>query len=59
WIINVSAGYILNLDGGTTIEPSLFINNLLDHEHLLKGAFFSGASWEEPRSILFKLSVHL
>ncbi|MEP7234080.1 MAG: TonB-dependent receptor [Ignavibacteriota bacterium] len=59
WIVNISAGYIFHLDGGATIQPALYINNLFDHEHLLKGAFFSGASWEEPRSVLLKLSVHL
>ena len=59
WIINISAGYTINLDQGATIAPSLYINNLFDHEHLLKGAFFSGASWEEPRSIMLKVAVHL
>lgn len=59
WIVNISAGYTFNLDGGATIQPSLYINNLFDHEHLLKGAFFSGASWEEPRSIMLKVLVHI
>ncbi len=59
WIVNISAGYTINLDEGAMIAPSLYINNLFDHEHLLKGAFFSGASWEEPRSIMLKVAVHL
>ena len=43
----------------TTIAPSLFINNVLDHQHLLKGAFFSNASWEEPRNVILRVDVHL
>jgi len=59
WIVNISAGYTITLEDGVTIEPSLYINNLFDHVHLIKGAFFSGASWEEPRSLMLKVAVHL
>lgn len=59
WIVNISAGYTFNFDSGAMIQPSLYINNLFDHEHLIKGAFFSGASWEEPRSIMLKVLVHI
>jgi hypothetical protein len=56
--INISGGYTFNLGSGQTFEPSLFINNLLDHEHLIKGAFFSGASYEERRNIMMKIAYH-
>ncbi|MGE5430610.1 MAG: carboxypeptidase-like regulatory domain-containing protein [Syntrophomonadaceae bacterium] len=59
WIINLSGGYTFNITRGQSVEPSIYITNLLDHEHLLKGAFFSGASFEERRNIVFKLTYHL
>ncbi len=58
-IINVSAGYIFRLRGETTLEPSLYINNIFDHSYLLKGAFFGGASWGDRRNIEFKISLHV
>ena len=33
--------------------------NVLDNEHPIKGAYFSGASWEEPRNVVFRLSYHM
>jgi hypothetical protein len=59
WILNLGAGYKFRLEGGGSLEPSLYVTNLLDHEHLIKGAYFSGASWEEPRNVVVKVSVHL
>ncbi len=59
WILNLSGGYTFSLGNGQTIEPSLYITNLLDHMHLLKGAYFSGAYWEEPRNVELKISYHL
>ena len=59
WILNLGAGYIVHMTGGTTFEPSLYVTNLLDHEHLIKGAYFSGASWEEPRNVILRLAVHI
>ncbi len=59
WILNLSGGYTFALRNGSTIEPSISITNLLDHEHLLKGAFFSSASFEERRNVIFKISYHL
>ncbi|MHB8580270.1 MAG: TonB-dependent receptor plug domain-containing protein [Ignavibacteriaceae bacterium] len=58
-IINISAGYIFHFSGETTIEPSLYINNLFDHSYLLKGAFFGGASWGDRRNLVFKISLHV
>jgi hypothetical protein len=58
FIINVSGGYTFNIGNGQSFEPSVFINNVFDHEHLIKGAFFSGASYEERRNIMMKISYH-
>ena len=59
WIFNLSGGYSFRLGNGASLEPSLSITNLLDHAHLLKGAFFSGASFEERRNVVFKISYHI
>ncbi|HTR82330.1 MAG TPA: TonB-dependent receptor [Bacteroidota bacterium] len=59
WIFNISAGRTFHLEGGSSIEPSLYVTNVLDHQHLIKGAYFSGASWEEPRNVVFTLSYHM
>lgn len=59
WIFEASAGYTFHLAAGSTIAPSLFIGNILDHQHLLKGSFFSAASWEEPRRAILKVDVHI
>ncbi len=59
WIFNLSCGYTFQLEGMTTLEPSLTITNLLDHAHLIKGAFFSSASFEERRNVVFKISLHI
>ncbi len=59
WIVNLAVGHTIHMAGGATLEPSLFVNNLLDHDHLIKGAFFSGASWEERRNLVLKLAYHL
>ena len=59
WIFNLSAGYTFHLTGGATIKPSLFVGNILDNEHLMKGAYFSNAAWEEPRNVILRVDVHL
>ena len=59
WILNFGYGYTFHLDGGATVQPSLYVTNLLSHEHLIKGAYFSAASWEEPRNVVFKVSFHI
>ncbi len=59
WIFNLSTGYSFPLGNGTSLEPSLSITNLLDHPHLLKGAFFSSASFEERRNVVFKIGIHI
>ena len=59
WILNISGGYIFAFGDDHSIEPSLYIDNLLDHHHLIKGAFFSGASFEAPREVTFNIKYHL
>ncbi len=59
WILNLSGGYKFPFSNGSTIEPSIYVTNLLDHSHLIKGAFFSGASFEERRNVVFKLTYEL
>ncbi len=58
-ILNLGVGYTFHSTGDTTIEPSIYVTNLLDHSHLLKGAYTTGASWEERRNVVFKLSAHI
>ncbi len=58
WIVNASLGYTFLLKG-SELELSLFMNNIFDNIHLIKGSFFSGAAWEEPRSLMVKAEVHL
>ncbi len=59
WVVNLSGGYTFHIAGGAELEASLYINNLFDNVHPIKGAFFSGAAWEEPRNIVFKLKVKI
>jgi hypothetical protein len=59
WIVNLGFGHTLHMVGGATFEPSLYVTNLLNNLHLIKGAYFSGASWEEPRNVVLRLAVHV
>ncbi len=59
WIFNLSGGYTFYLGHGITLDPSLYVTNLLDHIHLVKGAYTTGAYWELPRQVVFKLSYHM
>jgi hypothetical protein len=59
WIFNFSAGHTFHVEGGGTFEPSIYVTNLLDHIHLIKGAYTTGASWEEPRNFVLKVAVHI
>jgi hypothetical protein len=59
WILNLSGGYKITFSNGSSVEPSIYVTNLLDHSHLIKGAFFSGASLEERRNVVFKLTYEL
>jgi outer membrane receptor for Fe3+-dicitrate len=58
FIMNASAGYLLDLSG-VLVRPGIYVDNLFDHNYLLKGAFFSGASVGRPRSVQFRMNVGL
>ncbi len=59
WIINLSGGYTFNINNNHNLQPSIYIKNLFDHSHLLKGAFFNSAYFEERRDVIFKLSYQI
>ena len=59
WVFNLSGGYKFNLKENHTLEPSIYITNLFDYAHLIKGAFFSGASFEERRNVTFKIDYEM
>ncbi|MDP4115368.1 MAG: carboxypeptidase-like regulatory domain-containing protein [Bacteroidota bacterium] len=59
WICNIAAGYKFPIGKNQSIEPSLYVSNIFDHSHLIKGTFFSGASFEERRNVVIKLEYHL
>ncbi len=58
FILNASAGYTFHV-GGTQLRPQVYVDNLLARKYILKGAFFSGASFGWPRSIVARLDVSL
>ena len=55
-ILNASAGYTLAV-GATVLRPQIYVDNVLDHQYLLKGVFFSGASLGRPRTVQLRLNV--
>ncbi len=55
-IFNGSIGKTFYI-GRYTLSPEFFVNNILNDQYLLKGAFFSGAIWGEPRSLTLKVAV--
>ena len=57
-ILNASAGYTFVV-GGTVLRPQVYVENVLNHRYLLKGAFFSGASVGRPRSIQVRVNLGL
>ena len=59
WILTAGGGTTYSLGRGGSLEPSIIVTNLLDHIHLIKGAYTTGASWEEPRNVVVKLSYRL
>jgi outer membrane cobalamin receptor len=58
FILNASAGYVLPVSG-VFLRPEIYVDNVLNHKYLLKGAFFSGASVGRPRTALVRLNVGL
>jgi outer membrane receptor protein involved in Fe transport len=58
-VFNLAVGHTFSVGGTTTLEPSLYITNIFDSDYLLKGAYFSAASYGERRNVVFKLSLHV
>ena len=56
FILNASAGYAFAV-GGAVLRPQIYVENAFDKQYLLKGAFFSGASFGRPRSIQLRMNV--
>ncbi len=58
-IFNIGAGYTFYLYKSSAIEPSIYISNLFDNSYLLKGAYFSAASYGERRNVVLKFALHI
>lgn len=58
FILNASAGYLVAV-GGVLLRPEIYVDNVLNHKYLLKGAFFSGASVGRPRTVQVRLNLGL
>jgi hypothetical protein len=54
--LSASGGYAFALSG-VYLRPEVYVDNLLNHKYLLKGAFFSGASVGRPRTVLVRLNL--
>jgi hypothetical protein len=42
---------------GWRVQPELFVDNVLDRNYILKGAFTSGPSYGRPRSFQLRVTV--
>jgi len=56
FILNASAGYAFAF-GGVVVRPQIYVENVFDKQYLLKGAFFSGASFGRPRSVQLRINI--
>jgi hypothetical protein len=56
FVLSTSAGYALQF-GGVFLRPEVYVDNVLNHKYLLKGAFFSGASVGRPRTVLVRMNL--
>jgi len=56
FIVNASAGYAFALRQ-IVVRPQVYVENAFDHQYLLKGAFFSGASFGRPRSVQLRVNI--
>ena len=56
FILNASAGYAFAF-GGVVVRPQIYVENVFDKQYLLKGAFFSGASFGRPRSVQLRMNI--
>ena len=56
FIVNASAGLSLR-SGNISLRPQFFVDNIFNKQYILKGAFFSGASYGRPRTFSVRLTV--
>ena len=56
FIMDASAGYTIDFPG-VSLRPQLYVDNVFNHQYLLKGAFFSGASVGRPRTFQARLNL--
>ncbi len=56
FILNASAGYAFAV-GGAVLRPQVYVENVFDKQYLLKGAFFSGASFGRPRTVQLRMNI--
>ena len=56
FITSASAGYTVNV-GAMAIRLQLFVDNIFDHRYLLKGIFFSGASFGRPKTLQLRVNL--
>jgi outer membrane receptor protein involved in Fe transport len=56
FVLNGSAGYAFAF-GGVVVRPQVYVENVFDKQYLLKGAFFSGASFGRPRSVQLRVNI--
>ncbi|HEY4099776.1 MAG TPA: TonB-dependent receptor [Gemmatimonadales bacterium] len=56
FIADASAG-ITFTSGTVTFRPQIFVDNVFNSKYLLKGAFFSGASFGRPRTYSLRMTV--
>ncbi len=56
YIQNLSVGYLF-YTGKTYVKPEIFFTNLFNAQYILKGAFFSGASYGRPFMVQLKMTV--
>jgi outer membrane receptor protein involved in Fe transport len=55
-IVDASAGYTFVMSGAL-VRPQLYVENVFNKQYLLKGAFFSGASFGRPRSLQLRVNL--
>jgi outer membrane receptor for ferrienterochelin and colicin len=56
FILNASASYSFAVNG-LLLRPQFYVDNVFDHLYVLKGAFFSGASFGRPRTFQVRLNL--
>jgi hypothetical protein len=56
FILNASAGVTFH-SANVSLHPQFFVDNVFNKRYILKGAFFSGASYGRPRTFSVRFTV--